>query len=108
MSNSHFSTDKGLETFLSDEKFVTYSGNNAMNQDKYRDNHIAPNLKLKKTNEKDSIINVKKKDSIIKVVLEKYTLLTKEWQYDRDDFSKLCHTQAETVCPVSIENSSKS
>lgn len=60
MSNSHFSTDKGLETFLSDEKLVRYSGNSAMNQDKYRDNHIAPNLKLKKTNEKDSIINVKK------------------------------------------------
>lgn len=107
MSNSHFSTDKGLETFLSDEKLVRYSGNSAMNQDKYRDNHIATNLKLKKTNEKDSIINVKK-DSIIKVVLEKYTSLTKEWQYDRDDFLKLCRTQAETVCPVSIENSSKS
>ena len=78
-----------------------------MNQDKYRYKHIAPNLKLKKTNEKDSIIKVKKKDSIIKVVLEKDTLLTKEWQYDRDDFSKLHHTHAKTVGPISIENSSK-
>ena len=40
-----------------------------MNQEKYKDNHIAPNLQLRKTNEKDSII---------KVVLEKDTLLTKE------------------------------
>lgn len=29
-----------------------------MNQDKYRDTNIAPNLKLNKTNEKDSIIKV--------------------------------------------------
>ena len=76
-----------------------YSGNNAMNQEKYKDNHIAPNLKLRKTNEKDSII---------KIVLEKDTLLTKEWQYDRNDFSKLCHIHAKTVGPIiSIENSSK-